>query len=70
MNDLCDSKKRILRYIWPHRIATLIFDIHKNLCMNMTLCNECPVSNFPFSPQKCLATKVQCPVSIAVADRA
>ena len=35
MNDLCDFKKRILRYIWPHRIATVIFDIHKNLCMNM-----------------------------------
>ena len=70
MNDLCDFKKRIFRYIWPHRVATVIFDIHKNLCRNMILCHECRVSNFLFSPQKCLATKVQCPVSIVVAERA
>ena len=35
MNDLCDFKKRILRYISPHRVVTVIFDIHKNLCLGI-----------------------------------
>ena len=31
MNDLCDFKKRIPRYISPRRVVTVIFDIHINL---------------------------------------